>query len=63
MSTGFPMVSPRRPAESYLVQVLLRDDAGEALHGVRGGPMPPDAPLAHADMTLIVRWIEGGALP
>lgn len=63
MSTGFPMVSPRRPAESYLVQSLLRDDDGEALHGVRGGPMPPDAPLAHADMTLIVRWIEGGALP
>ena len=62
-STGFPMVSPRRPSESFLVQVLLRDDDGEALHGVRGDPMPPDAPLPYADKVQIVRWIEGGALP
>lgn len=63
LSTGFPMVAPRRPAESYLVQVLLRDDEGGALHGVRGEPMPPDEPAAHADMVALVRWIEGGALP
>lgn len=62
-STDFPMVSPRRPAESYLVQVLLRDDEGGALYGVRGDPMPPDAPLPHAEMVQLVRWIEGGALP
>jgi len=62
-STGFPMVSPTRPSESYLVQTLLRDPDGSALHGVLGEPMPPDEPLAHADMTAIARWIEGGALP
>lgn len=62
-STGFPMVVQRRPSESYLVQVLLRDEDGQALHGVRGAPMPPDAPLPHREMVSIVRWIEGGALP
>lgn len=62
-STGFPMVSPRRPSESYLVQTLLRDEAGHALRDVLGDPMPPDAPLPHADMVALVRWIEGGALP
>lgn len=62
-STGFPMVAQRRPSESYLVQVLLRDDDGDALHGVRGDPMPPDAPLPYSEMVSIVRWIEGGALP
>ncbi|MDC0721923.1 hypothetical protein [Nannocystis bainbridge] len=62
-STGFPMVVPRRPSESFLVQVLLRDDDGQALHGVRGDPMPPDAPLPYQEMLAIVRWIEGGALP
>lgn len=62
-STGFPMIVPRRPSESFLVQVLLRDDDGQALHGVRGDPMPPDAPLPYPEMLMIVRWIEGGALP
>lgn len=62
-STGFLMVSPRRPSESYLVQKLLRDQHGDALLGVRGGPMPPEGPLGHADKVAIVRWIEGGALP
>lgn len=62
-STGYPMVVPRRPSESYLVQTLLRDDEGAALHGVLGAPMPPEAPLDHADMVAIVRWIETGALP
>lgn len=62
-STGFPMVVPRRPSESFLVQVLLRDDDGQALHGVRGDPMPPDDPLPYPEMLAIVRWIEGGALP
>lgn len=62
-STGFPMVSPTRPSESYLVQTLLRDPDGTALYGVLGEPMPPDEPLHHVDMTAIARWIEGGALP
>jgi hypothetical protein len=62
-STGFPMVSPTRPSESYLVQTLLRDPDGSALYGVLGEPMPPDEPLPHVDMTAIARWIEGGALP
>ncbi len=62
-STDFPMVSPRRPAESYLIHTLLRDDEDEALRGVLGEPMPPDAPLAHAHMIALVRWIEDGALP
>jgi hypothetical protein len=44
-STGFPMVSPTRPSESYLVQTLLRDPDGTALYGVLGEPMPPDEPL------------------
>ncbi len=63
MATGFPMVSPRRPSESYLVQTLLRNPDGSALYGVLGEPMPPDEPLPHPDMVMIVRWIEGGALP
>ncbi len=63
MATGFPMVAPRRPAESYLIQTLLRDPDGTALYGVLGEPMPPDEPLPHADMVALVRWIEGGALP
>ena len=63
MATGFPMVAPRRPSESYLIQTLLRDPDGSALYGVLGEPMPPDEPLAHADMVALVRWIEGGALP
>ncbi len=64
-STGAPLVSPRNPSESYLVQTLLRDDdnGGEALHAVLGDPMPPDEPLGHAHMTSIARWIEDGALP
>ena len=62
-ATGFPMVAPRRPAESYLVQTLLRDPDGTALYGVLGDPMPPDEPLAHPNMVALVRWIEGGALP
>jgi hypothetical protein len=62
-STGFRMVSPERPSESYLIQTLLRDPDGTALYGVLGEPMPPDEPLPHADMTALALWIEGGALP
>lgn len=62
-STGYPMISPGRPSESYLIQTLLRDPDGTALYGVLGDPMPPDEPLPHADMTALALWIEGGALP
>ncbi|MGB1276622.1 MAG: hypothetical protein ACPG77_12805, partial [Nannocystaceae bacterium] len=34
-STGFPMVSPRSPAESYLLHVLLRNPDGSGLAGIR----------------------------
>lgn len=60
--TGFAMVAPRRPSESFLVHKLLRDD-GEPLHGVLGDAMPPDEPLPYADLLAIVQWIEGGAEP
>ena len=55
-------ISARQPSASYLIQTLLRDDDGEALHGVQGDPMPPDAPLDHASMVKLARWIEAGAL-
>ncbi|PRQ00548.1 Ig-like domain-containing protein [Enhygromyxa salina] len=61
-STGAVMVSPRRPSESYLIHKLLRTDSGEPLHAVRGGPMPPDAPLPHADLVRVAHWIASGAL-
>jgi hypothetical protein len=59
--TGFPMVSPRRPSESFLLQKLLRDDDGRALHGVLGDPMPPESSLPYADWVTLARWIESGA--
>ncbi|MFO7562707.1 MAG: Ig-like domain-containing protein [Enhygromyxa sp.] len=62
-ATGFAMVTPRRPAESYLVHKLLRSADGQALHGLRGDPMPPDAPLPHADLVRIAHWIADGAQP
>ncbi|HLT34736.1 MAG TPA: hypothetical protein VK034_00590, partial [Enhygromyxa sp.] len=61
--TGFPMVTPRRPAESYLVHKLLRTDDGGPLHALHGVPMPPDNPLPHADLVRIAHWIADGARP
>jgi hypothetical protein len=61
--TGFAMVAPRSPSESFLVHKLLRDDDGSALYGVLGAPMPPDEPLAYADLLKIVQWIRDGAEP
>ncbi len=61
--TGFPLVSPREPSESFLIQKLLRTAEGEALHGVLGDPMPPDEPLSYADIVGIAEWIHRGALP
>lgn len=62
-ATGFPMISPRRPDESYLVHKLLRTATGEGLHALRGEPMPPDEPIPHADLVRIAHWIADGALP
>lgn len=61
--TGFAMVAPRKPSESFLVHKLLRDDDGSALYGVLADPMPPDEPLAYADVLAIVQWIADGAEP
>jgi hypothetical protein len=60
-STGFPMITARRPSESYLLHKLLRTREGEALHWLHGEPMPPGDPLPHADMVRIAHWIESGA--
>ena len=60
-ATDFPMISPRRPSESYLIHKLIRTDTGERLHALRGEPMPPDAPIPHADLTRIAHWIHAGA--
>jgi hypothetical protein len=62
-STDFPRVTPRGPAESYLVHKLLRTHDGDALHGVQGEAMPPNEPLPHADMVRIAHWIQAGAFP
>ncbi|MCA9693332.1 MAG: Ig-like domain-containing protein [Nannocystaceae bacterium] len=61
-STGYPMVAPRVPAESYLIHTLLRDADGHALRGVLGDPMPPGEPASYAHALSLVRWIEAGAL-
>lgn len=61
--TGFAMVAPRDPSQSFLLHKLLRDADGGALHGVLGDPMPPDEPLAYADLLAIVAWIADGAEP
>lgn len=60
-STGFPLVSPRRPSSSHLVHVLLRDDDGTAIRGVLGAPMPPAASLPYPHLVSIARWIADGA--
>jgi hypothetical protein len=47
-----PLVTPYDPAQSKLVQMLRAQDASR---------MPPDRPLAEADIRLIERWILDGA--
>ena len=61
--TGFPMVAPRDSSQSFLLHKLLREDDGDALFGVLGDPMPPEAPLPYADQLVIIQWIESGAAP
>lgn len=58
--TGFPMVSPRLPSESFLVHKLLKQH-GERLRGVLGDAMPKDGELPYPDYVAIARWIEAGA--
>jgi hypothetical protein len=60
-ATDFPMVTSRRPSESYLLHKLLRTSEGEPLHGLLGEAMPPDEPLPHADLVRIAHWIDSGA--
>ena len=61
--TGYPMVTPRRPSESFLIQKLVRVDR-EALDGVHGAAMPlGDDPLPYGDFAMIARWIDEGAAP
>ncbi len=61
--TGYPMVTPRRPSESFLLHKVLRKD-GEALEGVYGNAMPPgDTELPYGDTVMLARWIADGALP
>jgi hypothetical protein len=60
-ATDFPMITARRPSESYLLHKLLRTREGERLHAVHGEAMPPDEPLPHADLARIAHWIESGA--
>jgi hypothetical protein len=60
--TGFRMVTPRRPSESFLLHKLLRDRDGRPLRGVLGAPMPEDGDaLPYLDLVQIARWIEAGA--
>ena len=59
--TGFAMVAPRDPSQSFLLHKLLRDHTGARLDGILGDAMPPDEPLAYTDLVAIARWIEGGA--
>jgi hypothetical protein len=47
-----PMVIPYNPAESRVMHMLRADGARR---------MPPDRPLAEADIALIERWILEGA--
>lgn len=61
--TGSPMVSPERPANSYLIQKLVHTDDGEALWRVQGGPMPPEGPLDIQDRARVAQWIAAGAAP
>lgn len=59
--TGFPMVTPREPSESYLLHKLLHEPHGEALFGVRGDPMPPgEDELEYEDLVEVARWIDAG---
>jgi hypothetical protein len=58
--TGYPMIVPRRPSESFLLHKLVRDQEG-AVRGVLGDAMPPDRPFDYELFVMLARWIETGA--
>lgn len=61
--TGYPMVTPRRPSESFLIHKVLRKDGGP-LPGVYGDAMPlGEDTLPFGDYVMLARWIEDGAAP
>ncbi len=61
--TGYPMVTPRRPSESFLLHKVMRKDAAP-LDGIYGEAMPPgDTALPYGDFVMLARWIEDGAQP
>jgi len=60
--TGFPMIDPRSPSESFLLHKVVRDANGDPLLGVLGDTMPPDGgTVPYADLIDLARWIETGA--
>jgi hypothetical protein len=63
--TGFPMIAPHNPSESYLLHKVLRDpdkDDGSPLHGVIGDAMPlGTVPLPYPMFVDLALWIEAGA--
>jgi hypothetical protein len=50
--TNMPMITIGEPSQSRIYTVL---------QGTTNGNMPPDQPLADADVALIGRWITDGA--
>jgi hypothetical protein len=64
--TGFAMVTPRAPSESFLVHKLLREaeDPDAPLRGVLGDAMPLGGEsISYPDLRAIMQWIADGALP
>jgi hypothetical protein len=47
-----PLVTPNNPAESRIIRMIRAQGADR---------MPPDRPLAEADIVLIEKWILAGA--
>ncbi len=56
-------VRPGDPANSYLYNKMTGGPFGEKAPGVASDPMPTAAPLPQAQVDMIRRWIEQGALP
>ena len=52
-SSGEPAVVPERPAESFLLRLIRREEPGKA--------MPPGGSLSPGEIDMIERWIADGA--
>jgi len=62
--TGFAMITPRDPSQSFFIHKLLRDRDDERLEGILGDAMPVGGPpIPYSDYVAIARWVEAGALP